>query len=79
MGATLGFISDILKIRTNPKVKITGMGGLAMTLRVVQTPKTFKFGIKNNPSEKKSAVTIDFHFQRRRMFIFARECKTHST
>ena len=28
-------------VGTNPKVKITGMGKLAMSLRVVQTPKTF--------------------------------------
>jgi len=51
--ATLGVISDILRVRKNPEVKIVGMAGLAMTLRAVQTPKTFKFGIKNGISGAK--------------------------
>ena len=54
--ATLGVISDILRVHTNPEVKIAGMGGLAMTLRAVQTPKIFKFGMKNGISAKKMVL-----------------------
>jgi len=57
-GATLGAISDILRVRSNPEVKIVGMAGLDMTLRTVQTPKTFKFGIKNGISGAKKPVLL---------------------
>ena len=50
-GTTQEVISDIHRVRTNHEVKIAGMKGIAMTLRAVQTPKTFKFDPKNEMSD----------------------------